>query len=198
MSVDGEPKPWDPHPLPVMGDSDPASIFTAVGRALTEWNSFESHLSLLFAHFIALDAESIAAKRAFGAVRTFEARLDMLRAVAEAYFAHFPNDTISRRLYNLVKTEWRNFGARRNEIAHGLVQPWLWRVEAIGSDKTTYCLVPMYFDFKKTDLSNRPKYAYTSEAILSYAQAFADLRSFPLEIATAIIVRGRANPGMQG
>ena len=115
-----ELQPWDPRPWPESGDDNEDVTFAAVGRALTEWARFETALSRLFAGFIAIDRDSKAARRAFGAVRTFEGRMDMIRAAAISYFSHFPDEPLKATWDDLAKRA-KLFGERRNEIAHGAV-----------------------------------------------------------------------------
>ena len=50
--MSSDPNLWDIPPLAEIGDPDPNIIFTAVGRALTEWEHLESALSQLFAYLV--------------------------------------------------------------------------------------------------------------------------------------------------
>ena len=43
--------PWDAPPLPNHGDDDMECTFAGVGRVLSQWESVEIELSVLFALF---------------------------------------------------------------------------------------------------------------------------------------------------
>jgi hypothetical protein len=72
-------KPADRRPWPEVGDKSIEETYAAVGRALSNWERYEWVLSHLFSVIVS-DTESEAARRAYGAVRTFEGRIDMLEA----------------------------------------------------------------------------------------------------------------------
>jgi len=47
----------------------------------------------------------------------------MLRAAADAYLAYAPNPSFKRRIKDVISDNQR-FSARRNDMAHGIVQPY--------------------------------------------------------------------------
>jgi hypothetical protein len=110
---------WDVPKLPQQGDPEKALTYEAVGMALSNWEAFEGSLRMLFATFLRADVD-IAAKRAFGALATFRARVDLIEAAAEAYFAIYPARRIKADYRSLMNRALK-YGARRNEIAHGRV-----------------------------------------------------------------------------
>ena len=75
-------KDWDRRPWPKEGDKDIATLYASIGRALSQWERFDGTLSLLFATMVAGEG-TLAARRAYSAVRTFEGRMEMLRAASE-------------------------------------------------------------------------------------------------------------------
>jgi hypothetical protein len=118
-----EPKPspaWDRLPWAANGDSPIDTIYKLVGECLSEWEQLESELAKLFSCLVS-NFESLAAERAYCAVRTFEARAEMLKAASEAYFAEHPNEGFQKSFVTILKHA-KNFAPRRNEIAHGIVK----------------------------------------------------------------------------
>ena len=81
--------PWDVRPVASTGDWDPNHLFTAVGRALTEWAQLENAWSEVFAIIIFAPVRKkfqAPAIRAYGSVNTFNGRCAMLSAAGEAFF----------------------------------------------------------------------------------------------------------------
>jgi hypothetical protein len=115
-----EPQPWDPRSWPKQGDKILSTTYAAAGRALSQWERYEGVLSLVFSTFVA-GSETQTAKRAYVAVRTFEARANMLRASSMAYFAEKPSDQHLQEPFKTILRDATCFGPRRNEIAHGVV-----------------------------------------------------------------------------
>ena len=58
-----------------------------------------------------------------GAVRTFEGRLDMLRAASDVYSEHYPNPALQTQ-FKTFAGQMKNIAGRRNDIAHGIVARW--------------------------------------------------------------------------
>lgn len=116
------PRPWDAPPPPEKGDEDSDVLYAAIGRALSEWEHLEEELARIFSSLV-VGGEGTAAERSYGAVATFRGRMDMIEAAAEAFFFLYPDDrsSLGNDLHVLI-TSARSFGARRNEIAHGIVR----------------------------------------------------------------------------
>jgi hypothetical protein len=115
-----ELKAWDRRPWPDNGDPDPQITFAAVGEALSHWEHLEGLIASLFASFVSDHADYVPAKRAYVAVRTFEGRMEMLRASAEAFFDAFPDKDVQDTYQTFLKSV-KEFAPRRNDIAHGVV-----------------------------------------------------------------------------
>ncbi len=119
-------KPWevvDPCP---MGDVEEAPVFEAIGRALTEWETLEVECAKLFAVFVSANHKRTyhaPAVRAYGAITSADTRSKMLQFAADAYFARRPakRGAFQKQCSDLI-WEFQQYTARRNEIAHGLVQ----------------------------------------------------------------------------
>ncbi|RYD86798.1 MAG: hypothetical protein EOP50_21820 [Sphingobacteriales bacterium] len=184
--------PWDIPPLPQKGDDAHSMTFEAVGRATSEWEHLEAYLGLAFAVFVGATNTVDAAMRAYGSIVAFKGRSGMLQAAAEVFFNDFPSDSLQDRFNKLDKAAGR-FSGRRNEIAHGIVQPYY----AInGEAHVGAALVPSYFATNKRllesvdgdEYSSRLtlKYAYTSVEITNFSEQFAKLAKEALELYKAL------------
>jgi hypothetical protein len=170
--------PWDTPGFPDDGDAKPDMTYAAVGRALSQWEKFESELAELFAVFAGGVPTSLPAVRAYGSIQTFRGRADMIEAAAEGFFAVFPDDDLATRINDFM-IRARNFSPRRNDIAHGVVHTAVWPSGQKGSG-----LFPAKYATKKNTLQvpfdpaakgQRLTYAYTSAEIDSMRQQFQAL-----------------------
>src|SRR5205823_2483035 len=108
-------QPWARRPGPDKGDATTAEIYAAVGEALTNWETYDAALGKLYALLVDPVVLMPVAQRAYGAVRTYEARNDMVLAATEAYcFFRRAPDALKR--INQVCGHGRNWAGRRNEI----------------------------------------------------------------------------------
>ena len=172
-------KPWERLPEPERGDPDMQQTFAAVGEALTEWNEFEHHLANLFCDLIGLGilamASSRSAARAFGSVRTFEGRLEMIQAASEVYatVSKFP---VLQTLTKPTATKWRGFAERRNEIAHGTVQKFVTGSSTQWEPTLGFCVMPFWYEFRKYRLDTKHVYFYGSTELRYFANQFKQLQ----------------------
>lgn len=165
---------WDrPKKWPTIGDRDDKTIYGAVGRALSSWEVYEAHLSLLFGAFIEPISGGLRARQAFCSIRTHEGRLEMLRAAGEAYFNDWPQKEWEKDLENIVKYD-REWSGRRNDIAHGCIQPF-WRLDGSIIDGGGYVLIPSAANSKDRSINGIPTYALLSSDINGYKSKFAEL-----------------------
>jgi hypothetical protein len=178
--------PWDQLPKEPIGDRDDTTIFTAVGRALHEWETMEGFLATVFGFLCG--ARSEGAIRAYGVVASSSGRLDM---IIEACACYDGNRRKIAPIPDMIKRV-RNFSPRRNEIAHG-------RVVTYTKDgcEQGYFLVSPFYSSRKTyskfqvrrEIHSTPptepipdslilgKYAYNSNQITYYGNEFAKLKS---------------------
>lgn len=171
---------WDAPPWPRRGDQSQDKLYASIGRAISEWERYESVLGFLFENLVG-DTPCIAARRAYGAVRTFEGRSDMLRAASEAFFYATPDGILKDKTQTAFKEVLRyaiEFSKRRNEIVHGVVDhfqkepPVPKRIPA-GS---TYALFPAYVTFKPRTIEGLPAYCYTSKELEHFRREFLKLK----------------------
>jgi len=173
--------PWDvrepPSPL---GDPDERALFDAVGRALTAWETVEIECAKLFAVFVATRRKYTyhdAAVRAYGAIIGTVNRRNMLEFAAESFFSgrQIKRASFQKRSTDLIN-EYKDFSARRNEIAHGLVRR-IFIKRKDGSPRLVgMYLIPSFYNpkkFKKGELT----YAYVSGDLVYYRQEFDKLQA---------------------
>jgi hypothetical protein len=165
--------PWDIPPPPAIGDASEDITFASIGRALTRWEEFEVMLASLFSTLVGTDDNTAPAIRAYGSVITFRGRADLIRAAAEVHFMLFPNEALQKTFNSFVNQLTNHACARRNEIAHGIVRPFVSVID--GKTTRTFCLFPPYYAANKNEIDRielrdggfqvtwqSGKYAYTS------------------------------------
>jgi hypothetical protein len=178
--------PWDISPPPTIGDASEDITFAAVGRALTRWEEFEVMFASLFSTLVSTDDNTAAAIRAYGSVITFRGRAEMVRAAAEVHFRLFPNEALWKTFKTFVNQLTGHASPRRNEIAHGVVRPYLSIVD--GNATRTFCLFPPYYAANKNEIEriemrdggiqltwHTAKYVYSSVEINNFAKSFKAL-----------------------
>jgi hypothetical protein len=119
-------------------------VHLAVGRALTDWEFFESEMAQIFS--VLVRSNFIAASRAYGAVSNFHSRADMVAAAAESYFQAGRKPEHAEQSAALMKLlkDARSHTKHRNEIAHGVVGQ-AWEPGFVGG----WCLMPAIYNSRK-------------------------------------------------
>jgi hypothetical protein len=187
------PSIWDRPPFPQQGDADKKEIWTAVGAAISAWGEYEAALGRLFTIFIAGEFPSPQAKRAFGGIRSFEGRRDLLRGSSEAFF-HYRKGTSGEQVcFKTILTDASRAVERRNDLAHGIAMAFTpeGQLEPDG-----FCLMPSYYDSLKRDPNDIAEFAYRSASINTFACGFENLITAPLELGTSIVRRIRDSRGV--
>ncbi len=113
----------------------------------------------------------------------------MVKEAAVAFFLANPDEQLAKD-FSQCLTVMDAASRRRNDIAHGIVQPYV----RPGTDVIDgFALVPSYAATKhrKTDWS--PEYFYTSTQIDAFAGRFDMLAGTTLQIVTRIMAKDRAN-----
>jgi hypothetical protein len=187
-----EPSIWDRPSFPQRGDADKEEIWTAVGAALSAWGEYEGVLGRLFTIFIAVEFPSPQAKRAFGAIRSFEGRRDLLRGSSEAFF-HYRRGTYREQvLFKAILRDASHAAERRNDLAHGIAMAF---TPEGKSEPDGFCLMPSYYDSSKRDPNDIADFAYESATIKKFASGFEDLITAPRELGNSIVARIRESRG---
>jgi hypothetical protein len=191
-------KAWEVPDPPESGDATHDVTFAAVGEALSKWEWFEANLSLVFSCLLGTGYGNMAALRAYGSVESFRGRANLIEHAAEVYFKYKPNDDLHADLKNLLRTAVNNFSARRNEIAHGIVNPYI----TIENEKTVrkgFVLFPAYYATRKRKLpeareplmDTKPNYVYSSLEIKRFTEEFDKLAEITIDLLTRIIQHDR-------
>jgi hypothetical protein len=173
-----EPNPWDRRPWPSIGDANEDALYAAIGRALSEWERYDGMLSFLYSSFVTVTPKLfLAARRSYSAVRTFEGRMEMLRAASQAYFSEYPNNAHQDE-WKLILRNSMTYCERRNEIAHGAVDHYRPEPPKEPDDRLagTYALFPSYATFRTRELDGTPTYCYATPDLEYFGQEFAKLR----------------------
>jgi hypothetical protein len=180
---------WVDPPLPELGDQDEKEVWAAVGQALSAWAGLEQEFGRLFAAFVTPDRWLPQIERAYGAIRTFEARQDMVRAAAEAYFANFDLDfDQGGKEFRDIMKEVKEACRVRNNIAHGHVN-----LYPNKPDNIEYCLFPSYFDTPRRDKDNVAKFVYNSEIISIFGMQFTELCKPIFDLTLSIVDRRKTS-----
>jgi hypothetical protein len=195
-------QPWEVPEPPKVGDATQDVTFRAVGNALSSWEWFEGNLSLAFSFLVGAGYGNIAALRAYGSVETFRGRAQMIERAAEVYFKHNNDETTERALEDVLKSA-SQFVGRRNDIAHGIVQP-LFELDSINTKTVQkgFVLYPAFYATRKRKLIEghqlnetstfftiEPTYIYSSNQIDNFATQFALLATRAIEVLTSLAGR---------
>jgi hypothetical protein len=172
--------PWDVRPLASTGDKDASALYLQIGRALSNWEISESAAAQLFDALVAAQPSNGAAFSAFIAVTSSSARTKLLGAACDKALDHkWGAYTLTMEIVSKIQ----KFGARRNEIAHGIVR----EIYSLG-----FYIIPndtMPFKWK----NGVAKYQYNSEDIAYYADCFSELARDIINITPALRT---VNPGL--
>lgn len=181
-----QPKAWDIPPLPKRGDRHRDDTFVGVGRALSQWEHFEGEIGLIYGVLVRSFRETSPAIRAYGSVAAFSTRIEMINEASKAFFLHVI-PSIEKEIKHLLD-DAKQFATRRNEIAHGIVQPYYSK----GSTQSGYVLGPSRFATRKQKLSRdggwgdiEVVYAYTSRELDDFSTHFGTLTERAMEIYLA-------------
>jgi hypothetical protein len=211
-----QPKPWDAPAPPSVGDADATLTYAAIGKAMTSWEKAEEVMAFLFSVLVGGGDDALPAVRAYGAVKTSLARLDMVAAAAEAFFFQRPepeadNKKIEKEVDTAINA-MKNFAARRNEIAHGQVHeietqdgfmrtPEGYPIKKMK--KIGFVVGPSYHSTSKTDLAppltfmhwvgRTAKYSYSSVEIDVISAGFDQLMR-DIQFASAGVFSHRGRP----
>ena len=100
------------------GDQSPTPIYTAVGRALTIWESAEDVLASIYGRLV----PEKYAKYRFGQETSHSKRSQMIKKAADTFFTNEGTDQSIRVGLSLVIDHFSLAAARRNDFAHWVVQ----------------------------------------------------------------------------
>jgi hypothetical protein len=192
-------QPWEIPDIPQMGDASNEITFAAIGEALSQWEYFEANLSLAFSYLLGSGYGNVAAQRAYGSVESFRGRSNLIQEAAEVYFRQVRDETTCSNLTAILKRAKSDWSARRNEIAHGIVQPWFLSEEerARSPDSQAihkgFVLLPAYYATRKLKLPDTPPlmavsptYIYSSVEIKFLGKEFGKLADGAIDVLTNV------------
>ncbi len=188
--------PWDIPPLAARGNKYPATLYAAVGRALSGWELLELQLARIYAAFVGVPPIEAIAMPAYRGATTFGGRAAVIEEAAERHFIKHPDQAIENDFKTLI-CDARNFASRRNDIAHGIVRP-LWTGDTDAETfaelgmRIEYVLAPATYKDKSFGPDRVPLYLFTSTEINRFKQHFRRMR---LERIAPLLVRVLAPRG---
>jgi hypothetical protein len=178
----------------IPGNSLVGAIFHAVGQALTQWESAECALALLFQ--VMSEAKepgaSHAVRRAFGSIEHSAGRRKALIAIAEVYFGPYWSNSVVKTPFNRLMKAFEQGSSRRDEIAHGMAYSVTVNNEPKGaflfpSEYNTQRTFPFAGPLENDPLAfTRAKYRYTTAVIHEFTRKFGQLRDMTYDYARQI------------
>jgi hypothetical protein len=116
----------------------------------------------------------------------------MLSAAAEIFFQDFPAAPLEAEVNWLLNTLYRDAGARRNEIAHGVVTGAPLSLERQGYHG--YFLGPTIWNTNKRGSRYEPEFLHTSRTIREIARQFTFIRMQAFHLCTELETHWKASP----
>jgi hypothetical protein len=173
--------PWDIPAFPNKADTDDSATFAGVGRVLTEWELVEFVLGTIYSVFRGdLTLKLVHEYGALGEV--FSRRYPRLKTESDTYFARYPNQSVERQFYKLLKRAI-GYSGRRNDVAHGFVfaiqetSYFKIRLGQFAPHTNLWLLVPAAYALEKHIGTVRPLYAYSSTELNALAKNLNELSS---------------------
>jgi hypothetical protein len=164
------PRAWDrPSPLD-KGDAEPEAIYTAVGKALSDWGGAEEALALLFSTIVAAGDISSPAIDAYSAIEGARNRANMVRAALEAVLRDEGSSRPTLVDLSPVISDFSGWSERRNDMAHGCVD------RDADDFAAGWFLYPSFFT-KKRPIFGVTRFRYTSKQIHVMADGFQKLNN---------------------
>ena len=167
-------------PRATRGDAASDTLYLAVGKALSQWETLEIELGQLFA--VLVESPSQAASRAYGVVASALGRRDLLEKAAEVYFAKRSEDDYTT-FDNLMKA-LKHASTCRNNIAHGHVREYaapdmegggFYLVAPDYNTRRTVAFIDLSADSADPFAYSRHRYAYTATQVTEVGGRFAVL-----------------------
>jgi hypothetical protein len=130
--------------------------------------------------------DEMEASHRYGEPQIFGERIKGLRLAADVYFQWNPHQDTEADFCNLI-TKALNFSARRNDVAHSIVQPFQWISSSKSEGPLQFCAVPPQYAGKKFDPQNMPLFIYTSVELTVLSKALfyvaQDAAQFKLKLS---------------
>ncbi|MGF6647116.1 hypothetical protein [Paraburkholderia sp. GAS82] len=165
------------------GDDTIGPIYTAVGFALSQWETAEVMLADLFLTVCECENSSSynPVRRAFGSFESSGGRRKALEEAAAVYFGHYWGDPLTKPFKKLLLA-FERASFRRNEIAHGRAQDVTVNSTPLGAflfpasyNTGRNSLFPGSFDESNLFSVLTGEYRYTSATIVGFGNKFWEL-----------------------
>lgn len=161
---------WGQPSAADVGDESHEGLWTAVGMALTCYESLEEEMASLFSYFV--ESKSNAAVRAYGT--SIGARKDMITAASAIFFERHSVAQEDIEAIDLLIKHHGKAATLRNNIAHGVVRS---LHDSDGSPKEWFLISPSYNSRKIDAQSGHSSGTYLkSEVGSSYRYVSKDIR----------------------
>ncbi|HXQ10711.1 MAG TPA: hypothetical protein VN805_06890 [Caulobacteraceae bacterium] len=174
--------PWSIPPVVKQGDAEPSTVWRAVGEALTNWEWVEGHLALLFNEMVSPATWSAPAHRAYGSIVAYAGRADLIKSAAETFFLVHPDTAWLQAKFDTTMKLLGRASPRRNDIAHGIVQP-------LHPEGDGFALYPSFYATRRRDVAGLPAYAMSSVQIGRFGQQFFELQMPVKEIVDGLAAK---------
>lgn len=169
------------------GDEKRAQLFTAVGRALSDWEDAELGLVRLYAALWDKPEPEIPKFTAYSSAIGFRGRADLLQAAAKQHFSVYPDQEIECRFERLIHAATQ-LSIRRNDIAHGVARKTYFTIgnsDIVDQLTVRWLLIPCFYMGRRFT-ADGPTYAYSSLEIRQYVTAFGELKFYSSVLRAAI------------
>lgn len=160
------PNPWNRPEIPKRGDEYIDLTFIHVGRIMSIWEALEFELSRLYAFFAGAPYDIDIMQKDYGGGTIFRDRASALEAIADAYFTAHSNQSREGDFHEIISLA-RNYSARRNDIAHGIVfrvndiTYFSQRIRADRLSRDHFLLIPPLYA-QRWHSKGLPDFAYSS------------------------------------
>lgn len=175
------------------GDKRRAPIYTALGRAVSDWEGVQAAIANIFAALIAGDIDLENRLIAFGDNSRVHDRAKIIKDEAEIFFARKfgngpRNPSVLRAELTSILSAYRGWAERRNDLAHGYVTRM--RAPDYYDDhqpiRTFHNLLPSHSRINKW-VHEEPIFNYVAAEIKLFAKEFVALDKRMESLAAKII-----------
>jgi hypothetical protein len=173
--------PWDDRPWAVDGEKSENDLFIAVGKALSHWELVEQAIAGLFTLVTvgSYFAPSAPALRAYSSVGSTSNRIQLVRAALEGWLREWKDCPLGENALSLLN-ECGGWAARRNDIAHGLVDRF------VDEFERGWFLIPGIYSKRGRNERGKTDYRYNAAIINAFGEQFLGLHNRLNETISAV------------
>ena len=167
--------------IPEKGDPTEATVYAAVGYALSKWEAMEAEMCWLYGALRGLPRYASEAIVGYSQKPTLRGRIEQVREYLTKISRNQPNQALEGGILALT-LEVETLATTRNKIAHAVVVLLRQKRHKVLPGTMTnrpydqeYCLVPAYYNHRYVDSNIRPNYIYLAEEIRRFGGQFEQL-----------------------